>query len=268
MFETGFRLIKNRCFLYILCLFSFLLFPGCSGTAGKCENKIYQTSTINALFEGCYDGSLSCGELKKHGNFGIGTFNRLDGEMLVLDGEIYQIRSDGKAYKVNDNVQTPFAAVVFFEPEKRLKTGKIESFKELQKRIDSCLGSENHFFAFKITGTFDYIKTRSVPAQKKPYPRLVEVAKNQPVFEFENIEGTLIGYKCPEFVKGVNVTGWHLHFIDKGKTRGGHLLEVKGNNLSVVYDKISSFELRLENSSDFSEKNISRDLQHELKKVE
>ena len=81
------------------------------------------------------------------------------------------------------------------------------------------------FYAVMIQGEFSYVKTRSVPAQEKPYPPLAEVTKNQPTFEFTDVTGTMVGFRCPPYVTGINVPGYHLHFLTDDRTAGGHLLE-------------------------------------------
>ena len=62
-------------------------------------------------------GSSRSRELKKHGDFGIGTFDALDGEMIVLDGVVYQAKADGHIYQAADNLTTPFATVTYFDSD-------------------------------------------------------------------------------------------------------------------------------------------------------
>ena len=207
-----------------LLLFAFLAVTvcGCSHLQ-KDRDVLFQTSTINALLEGIYDGETTYGELKQHGDFGLGTFNGLDGEMVGLDGKFYQVKADGIAYPVSDSAKTPFAVVTFFKTDKTVLLKKAEDYSQLKQYLDYSLPTKNIFYAIKIEGVFKYIKTRSVPGQTKPYPPLVEVTKNQPIFEFHNVKGTIVGFRCPVYVKGINVPGYHLHFITKNKkARGAH----------------------------------------------
>jgi acetolactate decarboxylase len=187
--------------------------------------------------------------------------------MIFIDGEFYQVKSDGKIYQPADNIGTPFASVTYFENEQvfEVKNKSYESFKLF---ADSLMQTENLFFAIKLTGKFSYIKTRSVPAQIKPYPPLLEVTKNQPEFEATNISGQLVGFYCPKFVKGINVPEYHLHFISDDKKFGGHLLEFRLKSGSVTLDKIERFEMILPNEGDFLESEFETDRSGELKKVE
>lgn len=53
---------------------------------------------IDTLLCGMYDGSMSVKELKSHGNLGIGTMNHLDGEILMVDHVVYQVKYDGTVH--------------------------------------------------------------------------------------------------------------------------------------------------------------------------
>jgi acetolactate decarboxylase len=251
---------------------------GCSNAPASTANvkspqvdreTLTQVSTINALMAGLYDGFMPSGTLKNYGDFGIGTFDRLDGEMVVLDGKIYQIKSDGVAYPVDDSVKVPFAAVTYFDNDKEQKLVSDLNFAGLQDALNKMIPSANVFSTIKISGTFKYIKTRSVPAQNKPYPILTEVTKNQAVFEFKDVKGTVVGFKCPQFVNGVNVPGYHLHFLTEDKKAGGHLLEITTNDDTAVLDFTNEFYMVLPDmSSDFYKIDLSGDQQSNIQKAE
>ena len=234
----------------------------------KNKDVLFQISTIGALLEGVYDGETTYGELKRHGDFGIGTFNGLDGEMIGLEGKFYQIKTDGIAYLVDDSIKTPFAVVTFFESDKSALLEKIENYDQLKKYLDKLLPTKNIFYAIKIEGTFKYVKTRSVPGQNKPYPLLVEVVKTQSIFEFHNVKGTIVGFWCPSYVEGVNVPGYHLHFITEDRKAGGHLLECHLQNARVDIDYTSEFYMALLKSDEFYKTDLTRKKQKELDKVE
>lgn len=226
-----------------------------------------QVSTIDALLSGVYDGSMSLAELKQHGNFGIGTFDALDGEMLLLDGTIYQVRADGSVHTPATGT-TPFASVCQFTPDE-ITTQTPTTYPALQKSLDTTYPNMNLFYAFKITGIFSHMKTRSVPAQKKPFPPLAEVTKNQPMFERANVRGTLVGFRCPPYIKGVNVPGYHLHFLSEDGTFGGHVLEFDLTSGTLSVSTIHDVHLVLpKNSPAFGSADLNKDRSLELKKVE
>lgn len=232
------------------------------------DDVLYQVSTINALLQSVYDGVESFEELKKHGDFGIGTFDALEGEMLALDGDYYQIKADGIAYPVSNDMTTPFATVTSFETDKNFKSEVPMNCTELEKYLDENLPSKNLFYAIRIDGVFPYMKTRSVPKQEKPYPKLVDVTATQSVFEFENVNGTIVGFKTPDYVKGINVPGYHLHFITEDRTAGGHVLDFDLKNGDINIDITTEFFMELPAMGDFYEVNLSQDLQSEIKIVE
>lgn len=244
-----------------------LALSGCSHLKGN-RDVLFQTSTITALLEGVYDGNMTFGELRRRGDTGIGTFDGLDGEMLGFNGEFYQIKADGLAYPVDDSMKTPFAAVTFFEADKSVFLENFPDYKSLEEYLDGQLPTKNLIYVVKIEGSFSYIKTRSVPRQNKPYPPLVEVVKNQPLFEFRNVRGTLIGFRLPEFTKGINVPGYHLHFITEDRKGGGHLLECSIEKAKAEIDYTPEFYMTLPEDAQFYGADLTKEKQKDLEKVE
>ncbi len=222
---------------------------------GSERGILYQTSTIDALMAGQYDGVCSLAELRTHGDFGIGTFDRLNGEMLLLDGKFYRVSCDGKAAPVSKDT-TPFAAVTFFRATSTACVGSEMDLKGLTQKIDSLLESKNLFCAIRIDATFEYVRTRSVPPQVKPYPRLTDVVAHQPTFEMHDVKGTIIGLYCPYFAQGVNVPGYHFHFISNARTQGGHVLDCRLNNGVITLDSTPQFTLVLPTQGQFLTANI------------
>lgn len=259
----------------IICLLCLLptLVSGCSTTYVTNpiaqRETLVQISTIDALLNGVYDGVMSFETLKKYGDFGIGTFAGLDGEMVGFDGDFYQVKADGNAYPVNGSMETPFASVTFFDVDLSQPVPEGTDYAGLEEFLDGILPTSNIFYAIKIEGTFSYIKTRSVPGQEKPYPPLVEVTANQPTFEFNNIEGTIVGFRCPDYVSGVNVSGYHLHFLTKNQDAGGHVLEFEIEEATVFVDYTSGFLMILPGEeSDFYNLDLTPDRQEELEEAE
>ncbi len=253
-----------------LAVFLVLFFAAAAFVPGPalCSEALYQVSVIDALLAGDYDGDVSIGELKIHGDFGLGTFNGLDGEMVVLDGTVYKVGYDGKVLAMADDELTPFAAVVKFQPENSLKLGSVADFKALKDKVDASLETENLFYAVRVHGRFKSVKTRSVPRQQKPYPPLAQVVKKQAVFQFQDIEGTLVGMRCPVFVKGVNVPGWHWHFISDDRKSGGHVLECSFDGLTAEIDSKNGFVMVLPETESYYGLDFSGDRSKELHKVE
>ncbi len=255
----------KKWFLYI----TLIIYLICSTNAIAEKNTVMQTSTIDAVLAGVYDGDMSCRELLKYGDFGIGTFDRLDGEMIMLNGTVYQIKADGEVYTPDIEIKTPFASVCEFNTDNSINLNRKMDYKELEGFIDKLVPNQNIFCAIKIEGDFSRMKTRSVPAQKKPYPPLAEVTKNQPEFHMKNVSGTIVGFRCPQFVKGINVPGYHLHFISNDFKQGGHVLgfEITGGKCDV--DLCNQYFLVLPQDKEaFQNVDLSKDRSGELEEVE
>ncbi|MBX7448819.1 acetolactate decarboxylase [Mycolicibacterium sp. 3033] len=218
-----------------------------SGRAGE----VFQTSTIGALLEGVYDGDMTVAELLGHGDFGVGTFNRLDGEMVILDGTCYHLRSDGSASVAALSERTPFAAVTDFRAAHSIDIDAATSRDDLLARIDVTLDSPNLLYGVRVEGRFTEVRTRTVKAQTPPYPPLTQASDEQAEQVFENVDGVLIGFRTPEFEQGIAVAGYHLHFLDDTRSRGGHVLDVTLSAGRVAVSIASELHLRLPTTSAF-----------------
>ena len=245
------------------CLLGVLLLGGCTPLPA-----IYQVSTLQALMQGAYEGQIACRDLRRYGTLGIGTFDALDGELILLDGQVYQAKADGQVLR-NPSTTTPFANVVRFEPQIVLRNvGGPLSLEQLQAMLDSKTGSKNLFYAVRIDGQFSQMKVRSVPRQTPPYPSLAEAAKEQRVFDLQHVRGTLVGFRFPDYARGVNMPGWHLHFISDDRRSGGHVLDLLGNQLDVQLQTIRRFEMTLPDSGTFVTADLGKDLSREIHQVE
>ena len=231
-------------------------------------NTVTQVSTIDALLAGAYDGQMTVGELLTHGDLGIGTFDALEGEMIVIDHEVYQARADGTVRLMPDSATTPFATVVDFKADEGNFRDGFLTYSEFQTYVDKKASDKNLFIAIRFDDFFPLMKVRSVPKQEKPYPPLDEAVQNQAVFEHTNVVGTVLGFRCPAFVKGVNVPGYHLHFISKDRKLGGHILDFKAIGGMLQLDTCNRFYMVLPEEKQFGALDLSKDRSEELEKVE
>jgi acetolactate decarboxylase len=211
------------------------------------RDTAYQISTIDALMQGVFDGIQPVGELRKHGDFGIGVSDALDGELIVLDGIVYQAKADGSIYQAPDSLTTPFATVTYFERDHSTTTGNPMNFSVFSSTMSSLLPSQNMVYAVRIHGAFPSMKVRSEAAQQKPYPTLPDALKNQSVYSFTNITGT----------------------ISDDRQAGGHILDfTMPVNTPVEYDITPEFYMILPTSGGFTGVDLSQDLSEELAEVE
>lgn len=228
---------------------------------------LYISAPIAALVEGLYREDTTVGRVKAHGDFGIGTFNDLDGEMVALDGVVYQLRVDGKVSVVEDAVQTPFACVTTFHGDTEEQFERPMDYAALEHLLTELLPSPNLVYAIRVDGLFSHIRVRSVPRQEN-YRPLAEVAKSQAVFEYTDIRGTLVGFWTPAFLSSVHVAGLHLHFISDDRSCGGHLLSAATTDVSVRLQHAPALHLDLPLTLDFLTMESSRDLAADLHAVE
>lgn len=258
---------KTTRILVIFLLSVFIAVAAQAKQPGR-PDVMYQYSTLEALLAGVYDGQATFADLAKHGDLGLGTFNALDGEMVAMGGKFYQVRANGKVLQAAPSQKTPFANLVFFRPERRIQIEKPMTLAALEALINRNLPSPNLFYAFRISGLFSRIKARSVPAQKPPYPPLTQVVKHQSVWNFKNINGDVVGFRFPPYVKGLNVTGYHLHFLDKTRQKGGHLLDGAVSKAVVEIDYLYAMDLHLPKQGAFLKTRLGKDTTKAVHKVE
>jgi len=233
----------------------------------KRRNSIYLSAPVNALVEGIYEENTLIADVKQKGDFGIGTFNNLDGEMVILDGIVYQLKADGCCYIVEDTVQTPFACVTFFSPDTVDDIEGDFDYDAFNELLDRSIPSPNMLYAIRIDGRFTHVKTRSVPKQEN-YRPLVEVARDQPIFDYNDIDGTLVGFYNPPFIASVNVPGYHLHFLSEDRRLGGHLLECRMQKGRIGLQHVPTMELDLPVTFDYLTTDLTRDTGKDLEEVE
>lgn len=209
--------------------------------AGSAE--LYQTSTMSALLAGVYDGDVTVGELLRHGDFGLGTFDHLDGEMIVLDGVCHHLRADGSAVRAAPTERTPFAAVTRFTPEGTFTVAEPTDWTGVTQRIDDLVGSANLMCAIKVRGRFTTVDTRTVREQQRPYPPLVQATAGQAHTTFTDTDGTLAGFRMPAYDQGISVSGYHLHLLTADHARGGHCLDFTLARGTVEYFALSELHL-------------------------
>ncbi len=226
-----------------------------SGNNDHQAGELYQTSLMSALMAGIYQGEATYGQIRKYGDFGLGTFNDLDGEMIGFDGRFYQLRSDGSARPVTDEQKTPFAVVTFFQPEQELDLLQPMTKNDLVATIEKATDA-NLFSAVRVVGIFDEVRTRTVQRQAKPFPPLTEVAKHQIEKVFTNVEGTLAGFRTPTYAQGIGVAGFHLHFLRQDKQAGGHALDYRVREGKVQTCTAHDLRVELPTSAEFLKTNF------------
>lgn len=234
------------------------------------NETIYQVSTLNALMLGYYDGVVSVEDLTANGDTGLGTFDTLDGEMIVLDGVVYKAKSDGTVEKMENEITAPFAAVTHFDKDIEVKGVKdLSNIEDIKSLLDKNVGgNKNLFYVAKIKGEFNMVHVRSVPAQEKPYKPLSEIAATQPEFTYDKVSGTIVALRCPDYVEGINLPGWHLHFVSDDCQKGGHLLDASLKLADIQIDSTSNYSIVLPETDAFGALKLKEDLSQKTQQVE
>jgi acetolactate decarboxylase len=222
------------------------------------RHRVHQISTSAALVQGVYGGAVSSRTLLANGDFGLGTFEQLDGEMVVLDGNIYQVHGDGRVQRRQDDFRVPFAVVSRFQPEETFNINAVGRLNDLERACDPHRESDNLFYALRADGVFERMHTRAMKATSTA-TTLLAAAQTQPEFHFHGIEGTLVCIWSPRYSRSFSVPGYHFHFISKDRTTGGHVLDCSANELRVGMQMLSEYKVQLPEVGSFLKTNLAVD---------
>lgn len=260
-------------FLVIAFVFAF---AGCGQTEATSEansnrDVIYQVSLLQGLTLGDYYGSVTVAELKKHGDIGIGTFDALDGELIMLDGVVYRAAGNGSVEIVPDDETIPFSNVTFMDADEIKTFNGALNYEALCAELNKMVEEKgkNRFYVIRIDGTFSEMNVRSEYAQEEPYKPLVDVLKtDQTFFDYVNVEGTVVGLYCPPYMSDLNAVGWHLHFVSKDKTKGGHVLGFELTEATLKWDNTDEFQMILPQNEAFKKFDLTVDQSSDIEEVE
>ncbi len=232
----------------------------------KKPDSFYHYNIWLAFVNKIYDGTLSAKELKTKGDIALGSYNALDGELIMLDGVLYQITEDGIMHKPGDEAKIAYTNATFFESDQSFDLNAIPNYDSLRQRINRKLPTTNIFYAFKIHGKFNHMKCGGLHKQDKPYATGLDVLiPKRPVFERENVEGTMVGFYCPDLVGDISVPGYHLHFISDDEQFGGHVMEFNADHLSVALDHIWEYHFVLPQTDEYKKVTFEKAFQYKKK---
>jgi acetolactate decarboxylase len=227
-------------------------------------HTLFQVSTSGALVAGLYSGAISARVLLQHGNFGLGTFENLDGEMVVLDGHVFRVQGTGKVSEAAADDAAPFAVVTNFDPGVDVEIAPADSLDAVIRCCDKYRESNNVFHAFRLDGEFHHVRARAVSPPIGGHGRLIDAAKAQAEFEFNDIKGTLVGLWSPGFSSAFAIPGYHFHFISDDRQHGGHLLSCSTGSLRLRCELLTDFRLALPECESFLKADLSKNTAGEL----
>jgi acetolactate decarboxylase len=230
-------------------------------------HSLYQVSTAGALVEGLYQGAVSVGVVREHGDFGLGTFEELDGEMVVLDGIAYRVGGDGAVTVVDDEAGTPFAVVTRFDPSPVHEIGPVDDLGALTAAIDRRRPSDNVFFAVRVDGHFDRLHVRAACRTPSGVP-LVRATEHQAERELSAVDATMVGFWSPHYASGLEVDGYHLHVLTADRRAGGHLLGCRAEAVRVQLQLEGAVRVALPGTAAFLRADLSGDPAADLDQAE
>lgn len=232
---------------------------------------LYQVALLQSLVQGYYDGILSVAALKERGDTGIGTFDGVNGELIMLDGVVYRAAVDGTVEEVPDDEMIPFSNVTFFDKDGEFEIKDVKDFASVTKELDKIVeeNGKNFFYMVRIDGSFKTLKVRSEPKQEEPYKPLDQVLADEQVeFDYEDLDGTVVALYCPDYMGGLNSTGWHLHFVSEDRTKGGHVLGLSVSEATVSYDTTPGFKMYISDDTTFQEMDLAKNVDQAIHDAE
>lgn len=233
------------------------------------NNVLFQYGTADSFVGGIFEADYSIGKLKQHGNFGLGAPGMLDGELTITDGHVYQTQATGKTTEVADTFKTALAFVTFFKADTVFHISGTAIKKDAFEKIDQYLKKKNGMYAIRITGNFNHITTRAFPPYtQQPYPPLATLISTQKFFNVDNIKGVMVGYKLPDYLNSLSISGYHFHFMADDKSQGGHVTDFTGTDLQVEIAELTEFHLSTPQDSSFMNYNFNKRVNSDLDKVE
>jgi len=235
------------------------------------RETVFQVSLLQGLTLGDYYGSITVNELKQNGDTGIGTFEGVNGELIMVDGTVYRALSDGSIETAPDDETIPFANITFFDTDENHDISGVQSIDALKELLNEKINAlgKNRFYMVRIDGAFKNVYARSELKQNEPYKPLAEALKtDQREFNWNNIEGTVVALYCPEYMNDLNAVGWHMHFISSDKSKGGHLLDIDIDNANVRIDSTQGFNMLLPETKMFQTLDLTVDQSDDIKNVE
>ncbi|NMH87918.1 acetolactate decarboxylase [Flavivirga algicola] len=229
------------------------------------RDLFYHYSIWYAFVNKVFEGDLTVSKLKTKGDIGLGSYTKLDGELIMLDGIPYRATEDGHVSIAKGADKIVYVNTTFFDEDLSFKITNTINYDSLRVEINKQLPSKNMFYAFKIHGKFKNIKCGGLNKQEPPFKEGLDVLiPNRPIFKAEEIEGTMVGFYCPKFIGDINVAGYHLHFISDDKKFGGHVMEFSAESLNVSIDEMYEYQFVLPNTDAY--RHVGFDKQFQYKK--
>ena len=236
------------------------------------ESTMFQVSTLQALAMGYSRAVLPVRELLEHGDTGLGTYEDVNGEMILLDGHPYRAEDTGAIIEVPEDTGVPFCAATRLVGKRTFSLTDVQSIDALKTTLDLHIEEDfglNSMHVARIDGTFSHISARSVAPYRSQHVRLKEILQmTQKSFAFSDVAGSLVCVYFPDYMDGINAPGWHIHFISEDRKQGGHVFDLLLTEGTARLDKISRIEIRLPSEPAFDTYSLKAVPEGEISEVE
>ena len=242
--NSNIKLAVTAALIVVVAASAFYIGWQTNTTAPDSESDVlFQLAAFNTFSTGQYAGVMTYEELERHGDFGIGTFDGLDGEMVAVDGVFYQIPSSGIPREADPSQTAPYATITYFHPTQTYQVSNV-NYEGLRTFLDEKL-SDDAIYAIKVHGVYSTIEARSPLKQIEPYPNITDALKTQALFNLTDASATAVGIYFPPNMDGVDYAGYHLHIITDDHVAGGHILNCHIQQATIEIDKIQQYTLIL-----------------------
>lgn len=212
--------------------------------AAHSTGRAEQVGTYAYLTAPDYDALAPVGAAARGKSFALGTFDRLDGELVMVAGRLFRVGTSGTPRTVAMSRRTPFVQAVRFRPQAWRTVQSGTTCTRMERMIDRMVGSSAGMVAVRVRGRFAQVEFRSVAEQSKPYPPLTEVVANQVVFPTERRRAVLVGFRSGPDFAGASAPGLHLHGLTADRERGGHVLScTTGSGVRLAVQTVRGIRL-------------------------
>lgn len=231
------------------------------------SGAVTQFAVLDALLGGVYSQGVSAAEVRTFGDLGVGCCEGLGGEVVIVDGNVFECTADGPPRPMADDETLPFVDVCALG-EPVAEPVSAGDFAALRGEVERRLLSRNLFHAVRVDGVLERVRTRVTRRQEPPFRPLADVAAEQIETESEDVAGALVGFWMPQIYQGVTVAGLHLHFLSADRSIGGHVLDAVVKEGGLRMTAFRAFHLRLPDDEQFLSRELTHDDDHRIVAVE
>lgn len=250
---------------FMACLISMITFA----QVHKKRAILFQYGIADAFVNGLYAGEYPVGQLRREGDFGLGAPDRIDGELTMDNGKVYQSKATGETIVAPDSLTSALAFVCFFKPDTSFFISGVLGQKEVLQRLGGYLENKNGMYAIRISGLFRHVRTRAFPpVMGDSFPPLASILDRQHFFDHDHVQGVLIGYRMPSWLAGINIEGFHFHFLSDDLKKGGHVLDFLGEDVRIEVALLDDIHVAAPKGRAFEDLNFKGGNSPALNKVE